>query len=182
MYLGNKRYEEIKMRVVEVFEKCDVHCTPINAFELAIKLGVKVIPYSAYSENKQQVLQKISPDGFAYSFPTGEWWIFYEDRQRSYGRIHHTLMHEIGHIALDHTEHSQLAEAEASYFAKYALAPPVLIHQLKLTNAHEISERFEISYEAAVYALNFYHKWLKFSPNCYTDYEVKLCNLFGYAV
>lgn len=181
MYLNGKRYEEIKMRVVEIFEKYDVRCIPINAFELAVKMGIKVIPYSAYSEKKQQILQRISPDGFAYCFPTGKWWIFYEDK-RPYGRLHHTLMHEIGHIALDHTEHSDLAEAEAGYFAKYALAPPVFIHRLGLQTANEIQMRFEISYEAATYALKFYRKWLQYGPRYYTDYERKLCKLFGYVM
>ena len=43
-------------------------------------------------------------------------------------RIRFTIMHEIGHIVLDHTEHSDLAESEANFFAKYALAPPPLVH------------------------------------------------------
>lgn len=43
-------------------------------------------------------------------------------------------MHEIGHIVLDHSEGSELAEVEARFFAKYALAPPPLIHKLRLQN------------------------------------------------
>lgn len=69
-----------------------------------------------------------------------------------------TIMHEDAHTILDHTEDSELAESEAKFFAKFALAPPVLIHKFGLNNAFDISNRFEISYEAAKYALNFYHK------------------------
>lgn len=93
-----------------------------------------------------------------------------------------TIMHEDAHTILDHTEDSELAESEAKFFAKFALAPPVLIHKFGLNNAFDISNRFEISYEATKYALNFYHKWLNHGNSRYTDYEIKLCQLFGLAV
>ena len=41
----------------------------------------------------------------------------------------------------------ELAEKEVNFFAKYALAPPVLIQKLKLTNAADIARVFEISKE-----------------------------------
>ena len=91
-------------------------------------------------------------------------------------------MHENGHIVLDHTEDSELAEAEAKFFAKFALAPPVLIHKLNLKTAYGIASRFKISYEAAEYALLFYKKWLQYGGKYYTRYEIKLCDLFGIAV
>ena len=87
-------------------------------------------------------------------------------------------MHEIGHIVLDHTEDSELAEKEVKFFAKYALAPPVLIHKLKLDNPESISQIFEISYEAACYAYDYYNKWLRFGDSDYTDYECQLLRLF----
>ena len=80
-------------------------------------------------------------------------------------------MHEIGHIVLDHSEDSELAEAEVKFFAKYALAPPVLIHKLRLTNPAEIADSFQISYEAAEYAYNYYQKWLIYGDVDLTDYE-----------
>lgn len=39
----------------------------------------------------------------------GEWYIYYNDK-KDYGRINNTIMHEIGHIVLDHSEDSELAE------------------------------------------------------------------------
>ena len=65
-------------------------------------------------------------------------------------------MHEIGHIVLDHSEDSELAEKEVNFFAKYALAPPVLIHKLKLDNPESIVQVVEISYESARYAYHYY--------------------------
>lgn len=98
-----------------------------------------------------------------------------------YGRINNTIMHEIGHIVLDHSEDSELAEKEVRFFAKYALVPPVPVHKLKLNDPYDIADVFDVSLEAACYALSYYNKWLQYGSNDYTDYEVKLLHLFEIA-
>ena len=97
---------------------------PISAFEIATKMGVSVIPYSAYNERTQNLMLKKSEDGFVVEKTNGSFFIFYKD-EKGYGRINNTIMHEIGHIILEHTEDSELADKEVKFFAKYALAPPV---------------------------------------------------------
>ncbi len=62
--LSHARYEEIKQIVVDLFVKYGVSCVPVNSFELATKMGIKVIPYSAISESKRCLLLKKSKDGF----------------------------------------------------------------------------------------------------------------------
>lgn len=176
--LSEKRYEEIKKLVVEMFVKYDISCVPINGFEIASKMGIKIRPYSAYSERIHQLMQKKSTDGFSVLLDTGEWIIFYNDGV-NYLRVNNTIMHEIGHIVLDHTEDSELAEKEVKFFAKYALAPPVLIQKLGLDNAEDISNIFEISHEAACYALSYYKKWLRFGGQYYKDYELYLLDQFS---
>lgn len=52
VFLSDERYEEIKRIVVDLFVKYDVSCAPVNNFELTIKMGIKVIPYSAIPESK----------------------------------------------------------------------------------------------------------------------------------
>ena len=156
-----------------MFVKYRVSCVPINGFEIAHKMGVKVISYSAYPPSTRCLLIKKSEDGFSVERTNGQWSILYND-EKDYGRINHTIMHEIGHIVLDHTEDSELAEKEVKFFAKYALAPHVLIHRLKLDNPESISRIFEISYEAACYAYDYYNKWIRFGDSDYTDYECQL--------
>ena len=175
--LSNQRYEEIKHIVVSMFVRYGVACVPINGFEIAHKMGIKVIPYTAIVSNKRYLLEKKSEDGFSVEKNNGQWYIYYNDK-KDYGRVNHTIMHEIGHIVLDHSEDSELAEKEVKFFAKYALAPPVLIHKLKLNSPENISRIFEISYEAACYAYEYYKKWLKFGGSNYTDYERQLLSLF----
>ena len=79
---------------------------------------------------------------------------------------------------MDHLETSELAEAEAKFFAKYALAPPPLVHQLGLKDPYEIMARFDISLEAAFYAYNYYKKWLNYGGECYKAYERRLIRQF----
>ena len=47
--LSDERCEEIKKEVVGLFEKYNINCVPINGFEIASKMGIKVIPYSSKS-------------------------------------------------------------------------------------------------------------------------------------
>lgn len=56
--LSHARYEEIKQIIVDMFVKYDVSCVPVNGFELATKMGVKIIPYSAIPEGKRWLLLK----------------------------------------------------------------------------------------------------------------------------
>lgn len=175
--LSAERYEEIKKIVVSLFEKYNVCCVPVNGFELAIKMGVTIIPYSSIPKSKRWLLLKKSEDGFSVEKSAGKWYIFYNDN-KAYGRINNTIMHEIGHIALDHTEDSELAEKEVKFFAKYALVPPVLIHKLQLDNPQDIADKFDVSYEAACYAYSYYQKWLQYGTVNYRDYELTLLELF----
>ena len=177
---SNERYEEIKQTVVKMFETYGVSCVPINGFEIASKMGIKVIPYSPHPARTRYLMERYSIDGFSILQDTGEWYIFYND-EHDYGRINNTIMHEVAHIVLDHSEDSELAEAEVRFFAKYALAPPVLIHKLKLETAESVADIFEISFEAAGYALSYYQKWLNYGGRNYKDYEIRMLRLFNLA-
>lgn len=178
--LSDKRCEKIKEIVVNTFEKLNIRCIPISGFEIATKLGAVVVPYSSKSEETCQLMTERSEDGFTIK-KDGVWYIFYND-SKGYRRINNTLAHECGHIVLDHTEESELAEAEANFFAKYALAPPVLIHKLELKGAYEVYKYFDISLEAAGYAFSYYCKWLTYGNKDYTNYETRLLQLFKEAV
>lgn len=46
MRLSNEKYEEIKNTVIDTFEQYNVKYIPISGFEIATKMGLKIIPYS----------------------------------------------------------------------------------------------------------------------------------------
>ena len=175
--LSDERCEEIKEYIVDLFAKYNINCVPISGFEIANKMGIKVIPYSSKKVKVRELCLKESEDGFSV-LKDNQWYIFYNDN-KGFGRINNTMLHEIGHISLGHTEDSELAEKEVNFFAKYALVPPVLVHKLKLLTPEDIAETFDVSYEAAYYALVYYNKWLRYSGRFYKPYEERLLSLFS---
>jgi hypothetical protein len=180
MRLVDFRYEEIKKIIVKLFADYGINTMPITGFEVAVKLGIKVLPYSAfqYQDGIVETMKKASKEGFSCG---GR--IFYnDDSSNSYERINWTIMHEIAHIILEHLENSELAEAEAEFFAGYAIAPIVLIHKLRIKDFGGVSETFGLRVQASVYAFNRYKKWLYYGSEFYTDYEIQLCENFGIAV
>lgn len=181
MRLTDEQYEFIKGEVVALFERYDVRCIPINGFELAYKMGITLIPYSALTEKQRAAAMKVSTDGFYMEHRSGDDLIYYNDDGISYERMNMTILHEIGHCVLDHKGESDKEEAEANFFAKYAAAPPPLIHRIKPERPEEIADFFNISYEASVYAFSYYQKWLVYGGKDYTEYEIRLLRLFDAA-
>ena len=59
----------------------------------------------------------------------------------------------------------------------YGMVP---IPKYGLNTVGEIMERFDISYTAAVNALESYQKWYLYSGG-YSTLELKICKLFGVA-
>lgn len=170
--LSNERVEEIKKEVVNLYTKYNIESIPINPFELARAMDFILVPYQIYSGHTLELLMKQSEDGFNVQRTNGKVYIFYNN-EKSFGRINNTIMHEIGHIVLEHTEESELAEKEVKFFAKYALTPPVIIHKFRklIKNSYDIKLLFNVSGEAAIFALDYYNKWLHYGKPSYTDYE-----------
>lgn len=88
--LSEERYEEIKQVVVKLFVDYGVSCVPVNGFELASKMGVTVVPYTALPLKDRPLLYKKSEDGFCVERENGKWYIFYNDAME-YGRINNTI-------------------------------------------------------------------------------------------
>ncbi len=180
--LSDARYEFIKKEVVHLFEHYGVNCIPINGFELAYKIGIRLIPYSTLPKEKRRIAMRISPDGFFLETSTEER-IYFNDykMEENYARVNMTILHEIAHDVLGHTgqeEYADIEEAEAGFFAKYAAAPPPLVHRLPDSSPYTIQEAFCLSETAAWYAYDYYQKWLQFGKSYYLPYEEKLLLLF----
>lgn len=156
--LTDEEYEFIKGEVCHIFVKYKVKCIPVSGFEIASKMKITLIAYSGLSEKKLKKALEVSEDGF-FLEEDGHEYIFYNDIDRSYERQNWTILHEIGHIVLDHTGHSDHEEDEANFFAKYAIAPPVLIHKIGATSSYDVYMAFDISMEAAEYAYDYYLTW-----------------------
>ena len=177
--LTDEQYEYIKGEVIALMVKLEIKCIPISGFEIASKMGITLIAYSSLNKEMLMAATKTSNDGF-YCEVDGREYIFFNDIKISYERQNMTILHEIGHCVLDHTGRGDDEEAEANFFAKYAIAPPPLVHRVGLKDAKEIMNRFNISSEAACYAWEYYQTWLRFHKayGRFTEYEQKLLKLY----
>jgi len=181
MRLRGDRYKLIEKEVIKMFSKLKIKSFPLDCFDICDQLGFLLVPYSKLSEKKRKALKIGSQDGCHALWEVAKgvfvFVIYYNDTMPD-RRIRFTIMHEISHIILDHTEHSDLAESEANFFAKYALAPPPLVAKLNIQDYLELSEKFDISKECALYAMERFQKWLKFGSSVLLDHETTLIMLF----
>lgn len=175
MRLSDATYEETKQSVADMLVTYNIKGTPINAFEVAIKMGLSVIPYSALNTETRLKALKYSSDGFSIETLHNEWIIYYNDESKSYERINQTIMHEIGHFFLGHEKEGEEEESEAKFFAKYALVSPPLIHNMTIEKTiNNIMTVFAISYQTATIAFHNYQKRFRYGPKNYTNYEQQI--------
>ena len=181
MQLLKRRNNEIEQTVLKLFSIVKVRKFPISCFDICRQLGIKLYPYTTLSEKKRKAALKESKDGFYMIVELSpnifEYRIYYNDTMPR-ERIRFTIMHELGHIMLDHKEHSILAETEANYFAGYALAPPPIVAEIGIADFVELADRFDVSQECALYAMRRYTKWLQYGSPYLLGHEQELLVIF----
>ena len=188
MYLLKSRYTEIEEEVADVFEESGLHDIPIDPKRIAEALGYVVVPYSLLSADKRNEVMQLSRDGSSElkkDPSTGmlRFYIYYND-SKSHERQRFTIFHEIGHCKLGHFEERcnlpyEEQESEANHFAKYTMSPNPLIHVLAVSDALDLSDRFDTSMESANYTFNAYRKWLNCGPDFYLPYEKRILDHFS---
>ena len=148
MTLSKEQYEYIDVSILDTFEAAGICTFPIDVFHLCSKLKIKIKKYSDYPV----LLKDYSDDAFRfYNSQKQEFIIFYNDSIDS-NRVNFSIMHEIGHIQLDHqksTLSEEEQETEANIFAQKALAPVGVILKLGLKTDIQISSVFNISLQCA---------------------------------
>ena len=148
MALTKEQYDYIEEAILDTFEAVGISSFPINVFELCHKLKIRVIKYSDYSKE----ITKFSDDAYSlYNPKKQEYVIVYNDAIES-ARVNFSIMHEIGHIQLDHKKRNLTdaeKETEADTFAQKALAPVGVILKLGLKTDIQISSIFNISLPCA---------------------------------
>jgi Zn-dependent peptidase ImmA (M78 family) len=147
-------YEKIKLKTLEVFKKCEIQSFPIDCFYILDTYNISYQKYSSQSKEKEEQCLMISDDAF-----TLKGRIFY-NANRIPGRIRFSLMHELGHILLNHQQaYHEEQEQEANFFATHILAPRIAIQQLECKNFVDTSITFDITNESATYAFDDFRRW-----------------------
>jgi hypothetical protein len=185
--LTDTRCDEIKQEVLFLYEECEVHTYPIDCFAIATKLYYVLRPYSSLDCDEYARALRTDPDGYSkveVNPATGmnQYVIYYNDNALL-GRMRWTILHEIGHIYLGHHDHpdeslSEIEEAEAEFFAKYAIANPPLICISHCQGPEDIEATFETSHTAAVFLFDYFKKWLYYGPQDYLPFERQIIELF----
>ena len=180
MRLSDARYEQIKEAIMALFERYDVDCLPVDPWKLAHAMSLKLIAFSALTEEQLGAALQLSNGRLKFRLVCVEGispqCILY-DNQNPIGRQRFTILREIAHIALGHKQESELTDAEAGFFAKFAIAPPTLVHLLRSTDCQDIATAFGLSSECASNTIAYYKKWRRISS--YKPYEHAPIALFA---
>ena len=123
-----KRIEEIWNSVADMYADLGYEEIPINAFELCHRLNIKLKRYSSMTAELYEGAMSYSEDGYSFLNKEGRCYEIHYNEEMSRENIAFTIMHEIGHIMLEHKSRSKKNEQEANFFAKVALATLYLIN------------------------------------------------------
>lgn len=147
-------YLVINEKILEIFIKCDIKSFPLDCSEIINKLRYKLYKYSELSEKKRLKCLMVSDESLKLHN------IIYYNDDRMESRARFSIMHELGHIVLEHGEYRDFSkEAEANHFASNILAPRMAIHYSRCKNHIHVANQFNISVEAATYAFDDYRRW-----------------------
>lgn len=130
---------------------------PINPKKFKFN-GVKIASFQKYSEKTGLSIEEITcnhelDDAFVLKgLRKGVTLILY-NKNKYNSRVKHSLLHEVGHIKLDHKKHGSQEEIEAHFFASQMNAPNALIREISRrgyrVDALVLKQNFELSDESA---------------------------------
>ena len=151
---------------------------PIDEKDICRKMGLKLVPYSAYPDERRQLLVKKSEDAFfvpaTRHTPVT---IFYNDRVDSYERQRYSIFHEIKHYVNNDTDDDPYSDDMADYFARYFMAPTPYLIQMGIDDELTIISNHGMSMTAAWYALkNVRNRKAKYGTSIF-EYEKPLIDL-----
>lgn len=175
------RYDYCAKRACEFLEEYNISSYPIDVEKIITDNKWGLTPYSLLMEqfncDRDTVIRCLrSMDGYT-QLDKDNYSIAYNDDPALGDRKRFTLMHEIGHIYLNHLVdfditllyrgtlsqyENKVLENEANAFARNVLAPVSLVQQLADKAPENISAKFGITYHAASTRRDLFRK----------DYEI----------
>lgn len=178
MYRSGSSYDEMAKLVIDVYLDYGFNTFPLDVNEVCRKLGISLVPYSAFNTSEQELLKKRSNYGFfnpmTASTPP---MIFFNDNPLeicSKGCMRQTIFHEIKHYVNEDSDEIPDDDDLAEYFGKYFAAPIPYLVIHKITNPGEIVSHFGTSYEMAGYiSSNVKNRMRRYGTKLF-DYEKPL--------
>lgn len=166
------RYDRVMIKVNNLFLQENITSFPVNPFQIIKNNRWGLLTYSEIADEQGAWIEDIidafqSEDGYTI-FDGTNYTIAYNDTIQNQGRIKFTLMHEIGHIYMNHlvdfdetvlmrselTEKKyRILENEANAFARNTLAPVIVVKELNLKTGTDVADYFGLSQAAATVRL-----------------------------
>jgi len=144
--------------ILSAYVECNIQAFPVDCFSIITHYGFRIFSYAELKKQNprlHELASSYSRDSFTF-----EGIVAYNEKH-SACRISFSLMHELGHFILGHTDDSLVNEDEADEFASHFLAPRILIHRYNCRNADQIHDTFGLSYAASNRALTSYREWYR---------------------
>lgn len=205
------RYDYCNKKACEFLEEYDIKSFPIDVEKIIYDSGWGLTKYSelmsVFSCDLETVIRCLrSKDGYT-QLDNGTYSISYNDSEQLGNRKRFTLMHEVGHIYLNHLvdfeetclyresltkQEYKVLENEANAFARNVLVPTGILTQLKNKEPYNISQKFGITVKAAETRLNLFYEDLRLnkangilprlSKIFYNYYYKKQCYTCGHSI
>ncbi len=172
---AENNYFKIRNTVWIFLLKNKVKKFPLNLQNLADKNHWLILSYKSYCAINSLDEEKLiadHPDGFTIQI--GKQFIICYNQNNNRWRNRFTIAHEIGHIILHkHIKDSKTLEKEANMFASRMLMPMLLVKELNIKSAEELSKLCDVSLESATIRLKRYNL-IKIRKKFYSSkYEIK---------
>lgn len=180
MYWSGNDYDKTAQLVIGIFVDYNIRRFPVDEKAICRNLGLKLIPYSEYSEEQQVLLRKRSPDAFfapatKKTPPT----VFYNDKVESYGRLRYNIFHEVKHFVNGDKDDGEYNDNMADYFARYFMCPIPYLIEYGIDDELTIMSDHLVSLQAAQNTLkNVRNKRAAYGDKIF-DYEKPLVELFA---
>lgn len=157
--------------IYSVYEECGIHDFPIDCMKILKHYGFKVKTYSQLREKNPELYKLcVSYSNDAFSDIKSRF-IAYNDKAHK-RRVRFSLMHELGHFILKHTERTQQQEDEADMFASHILVPRTAMGEASCFNADKVHDVFEVSFAAANRCMADYKKCIDDYPTVLRDKRI----------
>ena len=179
MYWSGNDYDKTAQLVIGIFVDYNIRRFPVDEKAICRNLGLKLIPYSEYSEEQQVLLRKRSPDAFfapatKKTPPT----VFYNDKVESYGRLRYNIFHEVKHFVNGDKDDGEYNDNMADYFARYFMCPIPYLIEYGIDDELTIMSDHLVSLQAAQNTLKNVHNRRAAYGDKIFDYEKPLVDLF----
>lgn len=154
MYRQPFEYERIDKLAIDIYVDYELNEFPIDANSLCKRMGINLVPYSAYEDENRNILYKESTEGsFSYGATKLKPIIFYNDGADAvYGNTRQTVFHEIKHYVDEDEDDSE--DDLVEHFARYMACPTQYLVWKNITDVNEIISTFGVSATIAGFVSN----------------------------